>query len=61
MAINFEKILLIIGAVILLFGGPYLLRFLMRYLWRIIRIALIAGILLIVLGHFLGLIQLPFI
>ena len=59
MEFNLENILLIITAVIVLFAGVHLLRFLMRHLWRILRILLIGGVLLLIVGHFLGWINLP--
>jgi len=59
MKFTFENILLIIAAVVVLFAGVHILRFLMRYLWRILRILIIAGFLLLIVGHFLGWINLP--
>ena len=59
MNFTFENILLIIAAVVVLFAGVHILRFLMRYLWRILRILIIAGVLLLIVGHFLGWINLP--
>ena len=59
MEFNLENILLIIAAVVVLFAGVYILRFLMRYLWRLLRIVLIAGVLLLILGHVLGWINIP--
>jgi len=59
MKFTFENILLIIAAVVVLFAGVHILRFLMRYLWRILRILIIAGVLLLIVGHFLGWINLP--
>ena len=59
MEFNLENILLIIAAVVVLFAGVHILRFLMRYLWRLLRIVLIAGVLLLILGHVLGWINIP--
>lgn len=61
MEFNLENILKIIAAVVVLFAGIYILRFLMRYLWRILRILIIAGVLLLILGHVLGWINLPLV
>lgn len=59
MTFNFENIVLIVVAVIVLFGGIYVLRFFLRYVWKVIRIVLAAGLILLILGHFLGFINLP--
>jgi len=59
MELNLENTLLIIAAGIAVFAGVRILRFLIRYLWRILRILLIAGVLLLILGHVLGWINLP--
>lgn len=55
---NFQNILYAVGAVILLFGGVFILRGAFKLVWKIFRTGLVLVILLIIAGILLGFINL---
>lgn len=55
---NIQNILYVVAAVILLFGGVFILRGAFKFVWKIFRAGLVLVILLLIAGILLGFINL---
>jgi predicted aspartyl protease len=51
---TFQNILYLVAAGVLLFAGVFMLRFILKLAWKVIRLAMIVLSLLLIAGYFLG-------
>jgi hypothetical protein len=49
-----------IAAGTLLFGGVFFLRFILKFAWKIVRVVLIAASIFLIVGYFLGFLDIIF-
>jgi hypothetical protein len=61
MDLTFQNILQLALAGVIVIAGIFILRFLLKFAWKILRVALILLTVILVAGYFLGLIDLPFL
>lgn len=54
MEITFQNLLYLALAGIILFGGVLFLRFMLKFAWKIVRVALILISVILAAGYFLG-------
>jgi len=54
MTANFENILYIVAAIVLLFAGIFILRNVVKIAWKIARVVFIMLAILLIAGYFLG-------
>jgi len=54
MTLNLENILYLIAAGVLLFAGVFILRFIAKFAWKFIRVALIILSILLISGYLMG-------
>lgn len=54
MSKTLQSILYIISSGIVLFVGIFLLKYVLRYIWKVLRAALIMLVLITIAGYFLG-------
>jgi hypothetical protein len=59
MSSSVETILSVILAGVLLIAGVFILNFIIKFAWKILRFALIALVLLLIVGAALGIIEVP--
>ena len=57
MAFDFQNILYLIGAGLLLLVGVFVLRFILKIAWRLVRVALILLSLVLLAGYLFGIVE----